>query len=220
MAELVRALPGGPHLLHPLRHHALRRGLDPRGGDHARRGDGAGVPGGVPVPAELARDADPVRRGAGVADRHLRRAVAARLLDQHADAVRHGARDRHRGRRRHRRAGERRAHHARGAPARARGGDQGDAGGDQPDHRHRADAVRGVRADRLPRRPDRRALPPVRGDDLDRGGDLGHRRADADPVAVRADPEARALAAGALLPRVQPLVRARHRPLRGRRRRG
>ena len=51
---------------------------------------------------------------------------------------------------------------------RARGGDQGDARSDRPDHRHRADAVRGVRADRVPRRPDRRAVPPVRGDDLDR----------------------------------------------------
>ena len=87
----------------------------------------AGVPGGVPVPAELARHADPVRRGAGVADRHLRRPAAARLLDQHADAVRHGARHRHRGGRRHRGAGERRAHHARGGPRAARGRDQGDA---------------------------------------------------------------------------------------------
>ena len=67
--------------------------------------------------------------------------------------------------------------------------------GDRPDHRHRAGAVRGVRADRVPRRPDRRAVPPVRGDDLDRGGDLRHRRADAHAGAVRADPEARAPAA-------------------------
>ncbi|MCK7502120.1 MAG: hypothetical protein MZW92_78530 [Comamonadaceae bacterium] len=44
--------------------------------------------------------------------------LAARLLDQHADAVRHGARHRHRGGRRHRRARERRAHHARGELAR------------------------------------------------------------------------------------------------------
>ena len=33
----------------------------------------------------------PVHRRAGVADRHVRRPVAGRLLDQHADAVRHGA---------------------------------------------------------------------------------------------------------------------------------
>ena len=48
-----------------------------------------------------------------------------------------------------------------------------------PVDRDRAGAVRGVRADRLPGRPHRRAVPPVRGDDLDRGGHLGHRRADA-----------------------------------------
>ena len=74
----------------------------------------------------------------------------------------------------------------------ARGRDQGDERGDRPGDRDRADAVRGVRADRLPRRPHRRAVPPVRGDHLHRGGDLGHRRADADAVAVRADPQARA----------------------------
>jgi len=36
---------------------------------HAGRSDAARHPGGVPVPAELARDPDPGRRGAGVADR-------------------------------------------------------------------------------------------------------------------------------------------------------
>ena len=75
-------------------------------------GDPAGAAGGLRVPAELARDADPDAGGAGVADRHLRRVRRARLLDQHADAVRHGARDRHRGRRRDR--------GGRGGPAQAR----------------------------------------------------------------------------------------------------
>ena len=69
-----------------------------------------------------------------------------------------------------------------------------------PGDRDRAGAVRGVRADRLPRRPDRRAVPPVRGHDLDRGGHLGHRRAHAHAEPVRADPQARAQAARALLP--------------------
>ena len=63
--------------------------------------------------------------------------------------------------------------------------------GDRPDHRHRAGAVRGVHPDRLPRRPHRRALPPVRGDHLDRGGDLRLRRAHAHAGAVRHRPEAR-----------------------------
>ena len=43
--------------------------------------------------------------------------LAVRLLDQHAVAVRPGARDRHRGRRRHRRGRERRAAHRRRAVA-------------------------------------------------------------------------------------------------------
>src|SRR5580765_8535350 len=132
---------------------ALRRGLDQGSGRDAPDRDGARLPGGVPVPAELARDAHSLRRGAGVADRHLRGSAAARLFDQHPDAIWHGARHRHRRRRRDRGAGERRAHHARGGPRAARGGDQGDDRGDQPDHRHRAGAMRGVRADRLSRRP-------------------------------------------------------------------
>jgi multidrug efflux pump subunit AcrB len=55
----------------------------------------------------------PDDRGAGVADRRLRRPVAGRVLDQHPHALRAGARHRHRGRRRHRGAGERRAPDAR-----------------------------------------------------------------------------------------------------------
>jgi hypothetical protein len=61
-----------------------------------RRSRPAGDRRGVSVPAELARHADPHRGGAGVADRHLRRHVAVRLLDQHPDPVRHGAGHRHR----------------------------------------------------------------------------------------------------------------------------
>jgi hypothetical protein len=72
---------------------------------------------------------------------------------------------------------------------------------------------RGVRADRLPRRPDRRAVPPVRDHDLDRGGDLRRGRADADAVAVRDDAQARAEAAGAVLHGVQRVVQAHHAPL-------
>ena len=42
-----RAFPHGPHPLGALRHDALRQGVDPRGGDHARRGDAARLAGGV-----------------------------------------------------------------------------------------------------------------------------------------------------------------------------
>jgi multidrug efflux pump subunit AcrB len=51
---------------------------------------------GLYLPAELARHADPDDRRADLADRHLCRPVAVRLLDQYADAVRHGAGDRYR----------------------------------------------------------------------------------------------------------------------------
>ena len=50
----------------------------------------------------------------------------------------------------------------------------------RPGHRHRAGALRGVHPGLLPGRPGRRALPAVRGDHRGLGGDLGHRRADAD----------------------------------------
>ena len=140
------------------------RAVDQGGGQDAGRGGRPGVPGDVPVPAELPRHADPDHRGAGGAAGHLRRARGARLLDQHADHVRHGAGDRPAGRRRHRGGRERRARDERGGPVAARGHAQVHG----PDHRragrHRAGAVGGVRADGVLRRLDRRHLPPVLGD--------------------------------------------------------
>ena len=67
---------------------------------------GAGDPGGVRVPARRAGHADSERRGAGFADRHLRRDVPVRL--QPRQSVADGADDRHRlrGRRRDRGARE------------------------------------------------------------------------------------------------------------------
>ena len=71
--------PAGRRLRDPVRHHALRRRLDQGSEQDHLRGGAAGAGGGVPVPADLARDADPDDRGAGVADRRLRRPVAGRL---------------------------------------------------------------------------------------------------------------------------------------------
>ena len=123
------------------RHDAAGVRGHPRDPDHARRGDGARHPRRLPVPAELARDAHPDDRGAGVAHRHVRRLPAARLLDQHAVAVRPGARDRPRRRRRDRRR--------RGGGASHRGGDdaarrdaEGDGGGVGAGRQHRADPRR------------------------------------------------------------------------------
>ena len=82
---------------------AVRQDLDQGGGDHATRGDRPRVPRDAAVPPELPGDAHPHARRAGRVARHVRRAVAVRLQHQHADDVRHGARDRPPGRRRDRR---------------------------------------------------------------------------------------------------------------------
>ena len=108
---------------------------------------GAGVPGDAAVPAEHPLHDHSDHRGAGRPARHLRGAAADGAFDQHADAVRHGAGDRHPGRRRDRRGRERRAHHVRGGPV----AEGGDPQGDGPDHRrhrrHHAGADLGVHPD-------------------------------------------------------------------------
>ena len=64
-----------------------------------------------------------------------------------------------------------------------RGDAQGDGGSVGPDHRDRAGAVRGVRADGVHQRADRPVLPAVRADDRDLDGHLGVQLADAEPGA-------------------------------------
>ena len=147
------------------------------------------------VPADLARVDHPAGRGAGVARRHVRRDAGARLLAQHAVALRPGAGDRHRRGRCDRGGGERRAAHRAGAVA-ARGHAQGDGRSHRADHRDRAGAVRGVHADGVHQRDDRAVLPAVRADDRDLDGDLGVQLADAEPGArVAAAQAARCAAA-------------------------
>ena len=185
MAELSRDLPAGRRLVDPLRHHAVHPDFG-RGSDrHPGRGDGAGVRRHVPVPAELARDPDPVRRRPDRARRRVPRPVAGGLLDQRADPVRHGAGDRHPGRRRDRRDRECRAHHARREAAALRSDGEGDGADHPADHRHHFGADRGVHPDGLLPRDDGRNLSPIlaHAGDLDRL--LGAARADADPGAVR-----------------------------------
>ena len=113
-------------LRHPIRHDPVREGVDRGSRQDADRGDDPGVLRRARVPAELARHDHPDAGGAGVAHRHVRSHVPVRLLDQHADAVRHGARDRHRRRRCDRRARERRAHHDDREAAGAGSDDEGD----------------------------------------------------------------------------------------------
>ena len=114
-------LSGGARVVDSVRHEQVRAHVDARGRVHVLRGARARVLRRLAVSLQPARDGDPVGRRARVARRHVRGHVPARLLDQLADAVRHGARDRHRRRRRYRRARERRAAHARRARRRARG---------------------------------------------------------------------------------------------------
>ena len=88
----------GPHDHHPR--------LAARCRAHAVHLHRPGDPGGVPVPAQRARDADPQRRRAGFADRHVRRHVSARLQPRQSVADGADHRDRLRGRRRDRGAGK------------------------------------------------------------------------------------------------------------------
>ena len=146
----------------------------------AVRGDPAGGVRRGAVPPDLAGLDHPAGGGADLDRRHVRDPARLRLLDQHAVAVRAGARHRHRGGRRDRRGGERRAQH-RGRALAARRLVQGDGGGQRPDHRHRPGALRRVRAGRVPERPDRRVLPAVRPHDRVLDRDLGGQLADAEP---------------------------------------
>ena len=84
---------------------------------HPVRGPRPRDPRGLPLPPGLPGHPDPAARRARVAGRHVRRLPAARLLDQHAVAVRPRAGHRPRRRRRHRGRGGRRApHRARACP--------------------------------------------------------------------------------------------------------
>ena len=120
LAEPRRGLPRRHRLRGLARHDQVRHRVDRGSRAHADRGRRPGGAGRVRVPAEPARHAHPDPRRAGVDRRHVRRHDAARLLDQPADAVRHGARHRHRGGRRDRGDRGRRAQHEDEGPVAAR----------------------------------------------------------------------------------------------------
>ena len=100
------------------------------------------------LPPELARDAHSAAHGAGLARRRVRGLPAARLLGQHAVALRARAGDRPRRRRRDRRRRGGRAPH-RGGDGAARRDLQGDVRGAGPGRRHRAHPGRGLHPGRL-----------------------------------------------------------------------
>ena len=109
----------------------------------------------------------------------------------------------------------------------AAGGAPGDEGGVRADHRDRAGAVRGVRADGVPDRRHRPVLQAVRGDHRDLDGDLGDQFADLVAGAGGAPPQGPRRAEGRAVardraavrlgvPPVQSLLQAQLRALPGR----
>ena len=98
MEDQARAVSAGHCVYDPVQHHAVRDRIFEGGGQDARHRLRAGCVRRLPVPAELACDADSDPGRTDLADRHLRSLRSAWLFHQHAHAVRPGARDRHRGR--------------------------------------------------------------------------------------------------------------------------
>src|SRR5437868_2400895 len=86
--------------VNPPGHHGAGDRRHPRDPHHPSRDHAAGGSGGLPLPAELARNPDSAHRRAGLVGRDFRAVPHARLLHQLAVAVRPGARHRARGRRR------------------------------------------------------------------------------------------------------------------------
>ncbi len=172
-----------------LRFHRVREQLDQRGDPQPERGAGDRHRGGVPVPGLAALGRHPDRRDPAVAGRHLHHHAGARLFDQPLDPARPGAGHRPGGGRRHHRGRERQPasrgrHDAHGCS------DPGGARARRPDHRHDGRAGRRLCADRLPGRPDRRAVRRVRADAGGRRHGLRRRGADAVADAVLAAAQA------------------------------
>ena len=184
MDRAVEAVPRGPALRHPLRHHDLHQRLDQRGLQDAVRGRHPGADRHPRLPAELPRHAGAGDDRAGHDHRRFRRHGGAGLHGQPLDPVRHRAGDRHRGRRRDRhRRGRDEIHRAAACP----GHDSaitGDGRAVRADHRHHAGADGGVHPGRLRAGPDRQHVRPVR---------AGHRRDRLHQRDQRGDAEADAM---------------------------
>ena len=108
-----------------------------------------------------------------------------RVLHQHADHVRNGARDRPAGGRRHRRGRERRAGHVRGGALPPGGHAQVHGRDHERLDRHRARALGSLRADGVLQRFHRRHLPAVLRDGHRRHAPVRRGRPDPDPGPVR-----------------------------------
>ncbi len=123
---------------------------------------GSGDRGRVPVPAGLARDADPTAGRARLANRHIHGLSAVRFQHQHAVFVRPGAGNRLSGRRRHRGSGIRGASHRRWLSAQA-GRAKSDGGNLGTCDRHRTGPLRCFHTDGFHPRNHRQAVSTVCG---------------------------------------------------------
>ena len=183
MERLKQSFPAGRRVPHRLRPDDLRPRVDPRGRRHALRGHPAGRHRRDGLPADVARVDHPAGRGAGVARRHVRgdaRRSASRSTRCRSSASCSRSAS----------SWTMRSSWSRTSSATSSSGlspieatPKGDGRSVRADHRDRARAVRGVRADRVRQRPDRPVLPAVRADDRDLDGDLGVQLADVEPGA-------------------------------------
>ena len=205
LARPLEAFPARHGVPDLARHHVAGIGRHCRNRTHAVRSRRARHPRGLHLSPELARHADSVDDGAGIARRRVHLLPAPRLLDQRAFTARPRARHRHRGGRRDCRGRSGDASH------RARDGaegsdDQGDGGGFGTGHRHRTDSERGVRAGGLHGWHHRAAVSAVCDHHCPVRAAVGHQRADAQPGARRDAAQAadgQAHAADTVLQRLQ-----------------
>ena len=161
-----------------LRFHQVHSVVDRRGREDARRSRAHRHRRDLPVPGLVPLGHHSRRHDSAVADRRLQPDAGHGFQLQPADAARDGAGDRARGRRRHRGGGEHPSPSGGGQDA-GTGVAAGRARNRRPRHLDDDYARRRVCADRLPRRPDRLAVPRIRLHARGLGDRVGRDRADA-----------------------------------------
>ena len=186
MERLEPSFPEGMEYDIPLDTTQFVEAVDPRGLQDAARSRRAGADRDPGLPAGLAGACSIPATTVPVTIIGAFAAMAALgLHGQHADAVRPGAGDRHRGRRRDRDRRERRAPHRAAGCRRSEATIKAMDEVTRADHRHHAGADGGVPADGVPGRHHRPALPAVRAHDRRHGAHQRDQRRHAQAGPVR-----------------------------------